>query len=787
MRQLFFSFLFLFTTFISMASTDPTGKISGSVIDEELNEPIPFATIIINDMDGNLVTGITSSDDGTFQIKDIKAGDYVFKIQFIGYKTYQREIHIDRNNTKIEIGTIKLVPDIAMLDETVVIAERTTIEQRVDRKVINVGKDLMTTGASASEIMNNIPSVNVDQDGNIALRGNSNVRILVDGKPTNMDPAQLLKQIPSTSIKSIELITNPSAKYNPEGMSGIINIVLHKNANKGFNGNLSTGLTVGENTRFNGTLDMNYRTGKLNFYTNLGTDFGPRENGGTIFLPEQNIEQTFKVDNQRESYLYKVGVDYYLNDKNTLSFYTNQSLFEGGPDGFIAVRDLSDASMNITQLLNMNMDNRNSSYNLLFDHDFEKDGHDIQFELDFNDFAEDENTLIDFEETNQGLVPYRDFVEESRENFTGNIDYVNPLSDVSNLEMGAEVRLLNTDNAYQTTKPVFDNSEYQYKRDIYSFYTTFGQNFEKWSYQFGARLESFNVDATYNRELVFEDDYFTVYPSGFISYTPGEKNSYQLSFSRRVDRPGFGQVNPIREVASPRLTVAGNPELLPQFTNSIEFNYTRKLGKKGSITSGVFYRRTVDEINQVFDNQEGDPGSIFLTFDNFDSNDSYGAEFSANYKFTDWWSTNTGLEIYGQTLKGVAGTEFIEIDNKAFTFRTNHNFKATESLTFSLFGFYRSKSQDLQLDVKPLYFMNLGARYSFLEDNKATLSLNFNDVFDTQEFRVTDGRPIEQRGRFKGETQTVYLGFSYRFGGGKNKALKRKSRENDDEGGGGVF
>ncbi|SDR66656.1 outer membrane beta-barrel protein [Gramella sp. MAR_2010_147] len=786
MKHLFLSIL-LFTSAISMAFTDPVGKISGSVIDQELNEPIPYATIIINDMEGNLVTGITSGDDGTFLIENVKAGDYVFKVQFIGYKTFSKEIQISRNSTNIEIGQIKLEPNIAMLDETVVIAERTTIEQRVDRKVINIGKDLMTTGSSASEIMVNIPSVNVDQDGNISLRGNSNVRILVDGKPTNMDPAQLLKQIPSTSIKSIELITNPSAKYNPEGMSGIINIVLHKNANQGFNGNLNTGVTFGENTRFNGTLDMNYRKGKFNIYTNLGTNVGPRENGGTLGLPEQNIEQVFSVANERTSYLYKVGVDFYLDKKNTMSFYTNQGRFSGGPDGFISVTDFDNPSMDLTQLLDINMDNRNSAYNFLYDHDFEKAGHDIQFELDYNDFEEEENTSIDFRDTELDFIPYKDFVLQNRQNFTGNIDYINPLSDVSKLEMGAEVRLLDTDNDYETTNPDFFDSDYQYNRDIYSFYTTFGQTFEKWSYQLGARLEKFNVDAIYNGNLVYEDDYFTLYPSGFISYTPGEKNSYQLSYSRRVDRPGFGQVNPIREVASPRLTVAGNPELRPQFTNSIELNYTRKLGKKGSLTSGVFYRRTQDEINQVFTTEENDPGSIFLTYDNFDSNDSYGAEFSANYKFTDWWSTNTGLELYGQTLKGVAGNEFIEIDNKAYTFRTNHNLKATEALTFSLFGFYRSKSQDLQLDIKPMYFMNLGARYSFLEDNKATLSLNFNDVFDTQEFRVEDGRPFEQTGRFKGETQTVYLGFSYRFGGGKNKALKRKSRDNDESGGGGVF
>lgn len=786
MKQLILSFL-LFTSTLSMAFNDPVGKISGSVIDQQLNEPIPYATIIINDMEGNLVTGITSSEDGSFLIDNIKAGDYIFKIQFIGYKTYSKEVHIDRNNEKIEIGVIKLEPDVAMLDETVVVAERTTIEQRVDRKVINIGKDLMTTGASASEIMVNIPSVNVDQDGNISLRGNSNVRILVDGKPTNMDPAQILKQIPSTSIKSIELITNPSAKYNPEGMSGIINIVLHKNANQGFNGDLSTGLTVGEHTRFNGTVNMNYRTGKFNFYTNLGSNFGKNGFGGRIYLPEQNTRQQFDVVNQRESYLYKIGVDFYLDEKNTFSFYTNQNDFEGGPYGYISVMDENDPSRNLTQLLDLNFNNTNSSYNFLYDHDFEKEGHDIQFELDYNTFDEEENTSVSFRNTELDFNPYEDLVTESRENINANIDYVNPLSEKSKLEMGAEARLLDTDNDYNSTNPDFSDSDYQYNRDIYSFYTTFGQNFEKWSYQLGARLENFNVDATYDGEKVYEDDYFTVYPSGFLNYTPGERNTYQFSYSRRVDRPGFGQVNPIREVSSPRLTVAGNPELRPQFTNSFELNYTRNFKKKGSATAGVFFRRTVDQINQVFNAVEGEPGSLLLTFANFDTNDSYGVEFSTNYKFTDWWSTNTSLELYGQTLKGVAGTEFIEIDNKAYTFRTNHNFKATESLSFSLFAFYRSKNRDLQLDMDPMYFMNLGARYSFLKDDKATLSLNFNDVFNTQEFSVYDGRPFKQEGRFKGETQNVYLGFSYRFGGGKNRAFKRKNRDENETGGGGIF
>ncbi|MDT0643504.1 TonB-dependent receptor [Zunongwangia sp. F363] len=785
MKQLFF-IITLFAASLTHAFNEPFGKISGSVIDAELQEPIPYATIIINDEEGKLVTGITTGDDGSFSINKVEDGNYELKVQFIGYKTFTKELSISSENRSLDLGTIALQPEVAQLNDVMVVAERTTIEQRVDRKVINVGKDLTITGASASEIMNNIPSVNVDQDGNIALRGNSNVRVLIDGKPTNMDPAQLLKQIPSTSIKSIELITNPSAKYNPEGMSGIINIVLHKNANDGFNGNLNTGLTVGEHARFNGSLDMNYRKGKLNFYGNFGTDLGPRFNQGRIWLPEQDLLQAFDIDNKRESYLYKVGVDFYLNDKNTFSFYTNQNYYNGGPEGALRVIYENNPAQNLTQFLDMNFDNINSTYNFVYDRKLEKEGHTIQAEVNYNNFDEEENSFFNFEGATDGLAPYEDLVYERRENIITNVDYVNPLSEKTKLEMGLEARLLDTDNHYNTTNASFQDSDYQYNRDIYSFYTTYGQNFEKWSYQVGARLENFQVDAIYNGEKVFEDNYLTIYPSGFLSHTPDEKNTYQLSYSRRVDRPGFGQVNPIREVSSPRLTVTGNPELKPQFTNSVEFNYTRNFINKGSITGGVFFRNINDEINQVIVEDQEESGSLLLGYDNFEDNNSYGLELSANYKFTDWWSTNTSFEAYSQELKGVVGTEYLETNNTTFNFRTSHSFKATDDLTFQLFGFYRGWDEGLQMRMKPIYFMNLGGRYSFLED-KATISLNFNDIFNTQEYRFVDGRPFPQRGRFKGETQTVYLGFSYRFGGGKNKALKRKNRDDNEAGGGGMF
>jgi outer membrane receptor protein involved in Fe transport len=786
MTRLIFLFCSVFFINTAVFANEPVGRIYGSVMDGELLEPVPYATVIVLDSKGELVTGSTTAEDGAFSIEKIPNGTYTVKIQFMGYKAYATEIEVSEKQPTHNLAVIELQPDIAMLDSVTVVAERTTIEQRIDRKIINVGKDLTTVGASASDIMNNIPSVNVDQDGNISLRGNANVRILIDGKPTHMDTAQLLRQIPSTSIKSIELITNPSAKYNPEGMSGIINIVLHKNANDGFNGNINLGVTAGKHSRYNGSLDLNYRKGKLNFYGNFGAKLGERYNMGRINLYENDYLQAFDIVGSETSYLYKLGVDFFLNDKNTFSFYTNQNDYTGEPTGALKIIYPNNPELDLTQKLDMNNTNTSGTYNFAVDHKFNDDGHKILFEADYNLLDRKEDSNFSFEGNTGNFEDYHDLVNEKIENLTTNIDYENPLNETTKLEMGLEAQLMDTDNAYITNSSLFTNATYQYKRDILTFYTTYGQNFEKWSYQLGARLENFKVNAVYNDEKVYEDEDFNVYPSGFVNYTPSETNSYQFSYSRRVDRPSFGQVNPIRDVSTPRLTLTGNPELQPQFTNSFEFNYTRKFGKKGSLTSGVFFRNINDEISQVFMEDPNEEGSILLQFDNFEDNNSYGLELNANYKFTDWWSTNTSFEVYSQKLKGIVGMEALENNNTAWTFRSNHSFKTTEQLTLQLFGFYRSASNELQFDMEPMFFMNFGARYSFLDD-AASFSLNFNDIFNTQEFKFINGRPLAQEGKFKRDNQNIYLGFTYRFGGGENKSLKRKERDANEVKGGGMF
>ncbi len=817
MRKFMFLCALLFALQINaQASSSPSlpsiGSVSGVIIDKNLQEPIPYASVVIKKKeDQSTVTGGITDDNGKFEIKKIPEGNFVLEVQFIGYKTYNQDLTITRRNRNLKLGNIALEEDIAELEGVEVVAERSTIEQKIDRKVINVGKDLTTSGPTASDIMNNIPSVNVDQQtGDISLRGNQNVQVMVDGKLTNVPAAQLLRQIPSTSIKKIELITNPSAKYNPEGMSGIINIVLHKNANIGFNGNVNIGLNYDENAKFNSSIDMNYRNGKINVYGNYGNNIAKNDNYGNIFRADDNSEQFFKFRDNSKSHLIKAGIDFYLNEKNTLSFFTNQNIFDGATEGTTDIRFYDDTARNNLQLFLNDNNNMSSQYNFNYKLDFAKEGHNIELEVDYNVFDGDEDADFSF----QGaafLDDYMDFSDTDRDRTTVNLDYVNPLSDTEKLELGAQARLFNSTIDYSSTGQSFNSNgelvptpstKFEYTRDIYSAYVTYGKQYKKWSYQVGARFETVEVVADTNAVAAFRNDYTQVYPSVFLTYNPSEKNTYQVSYSRRVDRPGIGQVNPIREWATPLISSFGNPQLIPQFTNSIEANYTRQL-EKGSITGGVFYRAIEDEINRAVYVDRNNLDRVILTHDNFDNTSSYGIEISSNYRPTSWWNFNASFDLFTQTQKsfteslpredGVTPsvddivTENVSVDNTAWNFRMFNNFKVTKKLSLSAFGFYRGKNRGVQFDLDPMYFVNVGARYSFA-DRKGTLSVNYNDIFNTMQFAFDGTRPFSQVGAFNWESQTVFVGLSYRFGSSKYRAKSRKRRDNDEKSGsGGIF
>ena len=802
--------LFLNPTYNIVAQTEE-GIINGRVIDSKLGEPLAYVNLSIQSISGEFLTGDYTNEEGYFEISNIKENTFIVSIQYIGYTTLEIKVVMNQDTKKVNLGILNLEQNNTALEEVTIIAETSSIQQKADRKVITIGKDLATSG-TASELMVGIPSVNVDlQTGAISLRGNSNVQIMVDGKLSNIPAAQLLKQIPSTAIKSIELITNPSAKYNPEGMSGLINIVLHKNTMLGFNGNLSMGVSREKSIKLNSSLITNYRNGKFNVFANYSNNISKNINHGIVQRPENNSEQLFAFTNNSQNNLVKFGLDYYINDKQTVSVFTNQNKSVAEDTGETNAIYANNASFNQTQLWLNNGDDSTSQYNLDYKIDFNEDGHNLEIEIDFNSY--NGGSVANFLFPVGATADYVDFNKIDRKRTTINIDYANSISENSKIELGLQANIFKSLIDYESTGDTFNasgvlaptpNINFDYIRDIYSLYANYNTTLNKWSYQLGLRLENVDVSAVAiqtnaaSAKTAFTNDYFELYPSAYITYEFSEKSAFQLNYSRRVDRPGIGQINPIKEWSTPLVSSYGNSNLEPQFTNSVEFNFTRNV-KGGSVTFGTFFRGISNEINRALfiDCSDVNSGRLIFTHDNFDNSTAYGLELSSSYKPSKWWSLNGSFDLYSQTLKGIAErlsapietatvndiiTETNSVDNVAWNFRLYNNFKVSEKITLTAFGFYQGRNSNLQYDVKPQYYLNVGSRVSFAK-GKGSISLNYNDVFNTMKFRFKGAKPYVQEGEFNWESNTVYLGINYRFGSTKYSAKSRKNRTSDEKAG----
>lgn len=786
-------------------NTPAIGSATGHVIDNITKEALPYVSIIIKDSNNNTLTGGITNDKGDFNIQKIPLGKITIELQYIGYKTTIKQLEFTKQNATHNLNIIALNEDVSALDEVTVVAEISTVVQKIDRKVINIGKDLTSAGATASEIMNNIQSVSVDQQtGAIALRGNENVRVLIDGKPTNISPAQLLQQIPSASIKQIELITNPSAKYNPEGMSGIINVVLHKNSNMGFNGNFSSGVTFAKTPKLNSSLGLNYKAGKVNIYGNYGFNTGKRDNYGEKDSYQTDLENhsDFNFGGDNTSHLIKTGIDYFINDKNTLSFYTTQNLFNSKSYGttILTYSDILDQLNNVTQTTDSDTDSHSQTYNLDYKVDFGKKGQNLEIEANYNTTNAPEESNFAYDYPNNPFLDSNriDDVNNERDNLLVNIDFIRPISETAKLELGAEARVQTTLNELISTSST-ENSAFSYDRNIFSAYATYSKQWNKWSTQLGARLEQYNVDANFTGydavednivSQPFTDDIFSIYPSAFVTYSINDKNTLNFSYSKRVDRPSIGQVNPIREWSTPSVDSEGNPNLKPQFTNSFEVNYTKKT-KIGSITTGVFYRQINDEISRTVTLHPTDANKLILSHSNFEDNNAFGFEASGNFRFAKWWNANASFDTYYKVVKGIvssetaeSGFENVEIDDIAINGRLSNNFTATKKLRFQLSGFYRGPSLGLQFKRNAMWKIDAGVSYSVLK-GKGSISARVSDIFDSMNFSFEGSKPYRQVGEFNWESHSAYIGFNYRFGGGKNRALQRKRRDNNEKQGGG--
>ncbi|MFK7049018.1 TonB-dependent Receptor Plug Domain protein [Flavobacterium columnare] len=772
--------------------SNTTGSLTGKVIDKKNNSPLPYVSITVKS-EGKTISGAITKDNGAFSISSLPLKNLVIEVVFMGYKKYVNTVTLTSENKNINLKNIVLEDESKQLNEVSITKEKSSVEQKIDRKVITIGKDLQTAGATAAELMNNIPTVSVDvQNNTVSLRGNENVRIFIDGKPSNLSAAQALQQIPSTAIKQVELITNPSAKYNPEGMSGIINIVLNKNSNLGFNGNITTAVNFGITPKFNGSIDLNYRFNKFNFYTNYSLNHGKNTNHGLIkwnkYDSTKDYDLNFDIVHFRKNNFSKIGTDFYINDKNTLSFYTIQN-FDNPTIEFKNGIHYLDSNLKDLQIQEASGLNKNQTYNLAYKHLFDNENRTLDIELSYNTNDEPENSI--FKDRNY-TIKSTNTIQKKGSNFIGNIDFVNPINETSKIELGLESRLDDTNNKIQINS-TFD-ALFNFRRNIYSAYSNYSKELGKWNYQLGIRFESYEAKGSFqktgNTDKTFSDYIFTVYPSAFLTYNLSENNSFNLNYSRRVDRPNMEQVNEIRQWNGLTIQQVGNSKLRPQFTNSIELNYTRKL-KIGSITSGAFVRFIQNEIDQIITTNPNEPTKQQLTFTNFDRNTEYGIELSGNLDFRKWWSVNFGFDSYFTNSTGIiekrdSNLYTQNINAVLFNSRMNHTFKLTKDFRLIWFTMYRAGQNGLQFSNKDMWKTDLGARLNLL-NGKGSLSIRYNDIFNKMRARFYSDEPAQINGIFRWESQSININFNYRFGSGKNRALDRKQRSQNESQGGGLF
>ncbi|SEB40852.1 Outer membrane receptor proteins, mostly Fe transport [Tenacibaculum sp. MAR_2009_124] len=796
MKRLLLLFLCL-CVFKLVAQKKNFGEIHGYVYEQSKQIAIPFASVTLKSEEGKIISGSVSNKAGKFSLKKIPLGTYILDVQFMGYDPLIKNVSLSKATPKLLLKKLYLKESNIVLDGITVKNDETYIVQKIDRKIINVGKDIAATGANALQVLQNAPSVDVDvQSGSISLRGNENVRILINGKPSNMNPTQLLRQTPSALLKQIEIITTPSAKYNPEGMSGIINFVLKKNTNSGFNGSIMVGLEHSKYTRPNSTIDLNYNTGSINFFGNYSSYFGKYKTVQRLERVDKFLTQDFDFLYDYDDHTFRLGADIFLNKKNTFSIYTYQTFSDNSLSN-----DAIFKSDNET-LYTPNLSNYNASeriYNIDYKHQLEKGGS-IELETNYSVNKNPEESINRFpQDSNNRLYDYSNDIDDTRRSWLINLDFEKNIFDSIKLETGLEYRSqlmhnsINTNQEIEVGSPITivprGNTDFNYDRFIYSAYFNLNKEFKNLSVQAGLRFEQYNVHGSFSNtqqvmNVPYSDKEFNIYPSIFASYSISDKDNIQLAYSRRVERPAFSQVTPIQEWVSPLTTSQGNQNLNLQFTNSLEINYTKTISK-GYITIGTFYRRLSNRIGRTVQESDVNPDIQILSFDNYDFADNYGAELSASYKIYKWWNVFPSIETYIQQSEGIINGSMESVKNTYFKTVLRNNFKVNNNFNAQLIINHRGRKRNIQFEIQPYTTVDIGASLSILDD-KGKISLRGSDIFNGMNFQYFSGNPFPQNGSYDLENDSVYLGFSYAFGSSKGKTRSRKERD-DSESQGGLF
>ncbi|MDO5510520.1 MAG: TonB-dependent receptor [Weeksellaceae bacterium] len=786
-------------------------NITGRVVDQS-GIGLAYVSVELLDAEGKVIDGILSDGDGNFTLGTDLSGDYTLQITVAGARPHQQVVSLTGENT--DLGTIVYSGEVTALDDVVVRGETSMITTQIDRRIVEVGRDLVSAGATASEVLNNIPSLNVDQQsGALSLRGNTNVRVFVDGKPSSVPIADLLRQIPSNSIQRVEIITNPSAKYDPDGNSGIVNIVLVKEKRLGYNVNTNLGFTKGNGERYNGSVGGNYNTGNLNLFGNYNHDQGISHMRARMNNETLGLYNLTAMRSASRNHLVKVGFDWFIDDRNALTIYTNQGMRD---QMFITPSYLTFNNGNtIVDNSDYDMNMRNQDYSFNYKHTFLKPGHELEVDGIWSIFQTDLYAGFDWLSAVMGVQDealgtelryYGQNQDVRNNNRRLRADYTLPVWEKGKFEIGTQYLGDNRTETFLTTQrlPVYGPAgnitdaleahdiDFSFIRDIYAGYVNLGYQWEKFGMQLGMRIENqvekLDVLLTGSSDIPSEsanidrnDVYF--YPSAFFTYKLTESDQLSLNYSRRVDRPGPWSMSPVRNWQTATARQEGNPNLRPQFTDSYEIGYLKTFGRTGNINASIFYRNVNDFMTQLISVDELNPNIVIMRTENLDNRYAWGAETSWYLRLRDWWSTNGGLNYYVNEMKSVLPDgNFREVVQNQFVARMSNDFTLAKNTRLQLFTMYNGGQQTLQGETLSMFRQDIGIRQNFA-GGKGTITARLSDIFNTFYARSANVIPYVQTGSFRWESRTLYVGLQYNFGG-KVRTRADKQRNQGEQGGG---
>lgn len=794
-------------------ATAVKGTVSGRLLDAANNQPLEFATIsLINKADNRATKSILTDLQGNFKLDNMPGGLYLLRATYVGYGTYNKDsIMISRKRHVYQFNMLKMRQIKGVLKEVSVKAQRSSIQLGIDKKVFSVDQSLVSQGGSATDLLNNVPSVQVDVDGNLNLRGSSSVRVLINGKPsalTGSNMADILQSIPASSIENIEVITNPSSKYDAEGQSGIINIILKKNARLGLNGSVSA--SAGTQSTVNGSANVAYQNKTVNIYANYSYRKANRVGNGytnkTTFDPTNGPIYQNQIADQNYHYNsnnIRAGIDINLDPKTVLSFSGNANLRNRNKFQFGDTR-ITNSQGILTQLTNQNsssrtLGNRNMDYNIDFDHKYKKG--ELTANVGYSTEREDANDSL-ITKYNYYINP--SFRQHSQANANGDrghnlnlqLDYTQPLSHNNKVDFGYRSTFSTSDSRNDVDSLLGGvyvpdgtlTNHFLYQEQIHAAYGSYQQQFGNYGIQAGMRLEDAHI-RTFLREnggVHNGQDYFRVYPSVFLSDKLSEDQTLQLSYTRRVSRPRDNQISPFLDKSDPFNYRQGNPGLKPEDTHSFELSYIN-YWKTLTLTSSAYYRLTNDNIQHI--RTPIDTAVTLYQYQNIKSAQNAGFELIARVNATQNIDVTANINAYYSYLQGAP--EFGLANTSGFAWNANltANIKPIKKLGIQLRGDYNAPQVITQGRQRAMYGMDGGLRYDLTKS--ISLSYSIRDMFNSRKYGsivdyTTGSFPFHSESVRRFQTRAMLFTLSYRFGSAPTMSKKDKRDRNggssDDNG-----